>query len=153
MVVAVVVVCLVLAAGFGGFVERCEIGVRPEDLPPEASLAVDFDGDADFFSDVCLPFAELGRSVLVAEVPRFRLAVISAFSPSLALSDKSVSPFTLVTVERTTIHKMSREVSFKFQPQQTFPVELNRCTQFDMNEKFACSPFSTLNWDIISQQR
>ena len=45
----VVVVCLLLVAGFGGFVERCEIGVRPEDLPPEASLAVDFDGDADFY--------------------------------------------------------------------------------------------------------
>lgn len=38
---------LVLAAGFGGF-ERCEIGVRPLDLLPEASLVVDFDGDADF---------------------------------------------------------------------------------------------------------
>jgi len=43
----VVVECLLLAAGFGGF-DRCEIGARPEDLLPETSLVVDFDGVADF---------------------------------------------------------------------------------------------------------
>ena len=37
----------VLVAGFGGVV-RCEIGVLPADLLADASLDVDFDGDADF---------------------------------------------------------------------------------------------------------
>lgn len=48
---AVVEVCcavgFVLVAGFGGVV-RCEIGVLPVDLVAEASLDVDFDGEADF---------------------------------------------------------------------------------------------------------
>jgi len=35
-------------AGFGGVV-RCEIGVLPVDLAAEASLDVDFEGEADFW--------------------------------------------------------------------------------------------------------
>ena len=40
-------VVFVLVAGFGGVV-RCEIGGLPVDLVGEASLDVDFDGEADF---------------------------------------------------------------------------------------------------------
>lgn len=61
-----------------------------------ALLVVDFE-DVDFFTEVCFPFEDPGRSLLVVG-PRFRLAVSSALSPTLALSDKSVSPFTLVTL-------------------------------------------------------
>lgn len=50
------------------------------------------------FTDVCRPLLEARRSVTVAEFP-FRLAKLSFFSPILALSERSVSPLTLVTVE------------------------------------------------------
>lgn len=50
------------------------------------------------FADVCRPLLEARRSVTVAEFP-FRLAKLSPFSAILALSERSVSPFTLVTVE------------------------------------------------------
>lgn len=48
------------------------------------------------FSDDCLPWVEPGRSLLVAD-PRLRFVVGSAFSPILAFSERSDSPFTLVT--------------------------------------------------------
>lgn len=84
-----------LVAGFGGVVAWCEIGVRLADDFP-VSLDVAFAVTDDFFADVCRPLLEAGRSVTVAEFP-FRLAKLSPFSAILALSERSVSPFTLVT--------------------------------------------------------
>lgn len=59
------------------------------------------------FTEVCFPFEDPGRSLLVAG-PRFRLAMSSALSPTLALSDKSVSPFTLVTAKEKNYTENSR---------------------------------------------
>lgn len=59
------------------------------------------------FTEVCFPFEDPGRSLLVVG-PRFRLAVSSALSPTLALSDKSVSPFTLVTAREKNYTENSR---------------------------------------------
>lgn len=59
------------------------------------------------FTEVCFPFEDPGRSLLVVG-PRFRLAVSSALSPTLALSDKSVSPFTLVTAKEKNYTENSR---------------------------------------------
>lgn len=48
-----------------------------------------------------------------------------------------------------TIHKMSRGVSFKFQPQQTALVEKKRCNQFDMNQKWlACESTTHTFFDL-----